>query len=108
MIYALWTAFEGRTLPAVADFGVSPTFEGGNDPHPVLEVHVLDLEANLYGRELDVAFVARLRDERRFPTPATLVQQIHADIAAARRLLSDPPFGLFPKPHCYPVPEPQP
>jgi riboflavin kinase/FMN adenylyltransferase len=104
-IYALWAGFEGRTFSAVADFGTRPTFDVAAGAHPVLEVHVLDLNADLYGRELDVAFVARLREERRFPTPAALVAQIHADIAAARRLLTAPPPGLFPKPHRYPVPE---
>ncbi|MGH8208911.1 MAG: riboflavin kinase, partial [Steroidobacteraceae bacterium] len=51
------------------------------------EVHLFDFSADLYGREIEVAFVAKLRDEEYFPTLDALVEQIHGDAAAARRIL---------------------
>lgn len=104
-IYALWVGLAGRTRRAVCDFGTRPTFEDAAAAAPVLEVHLLDFEGDLYGHEMDVAFVARLREERRFASPAALVEQIHRDIADARRHLVNPPEGLFPLPHQLPEPE---
>jgi riboflavin kinase/FMN adenylyltransferase len=70
--------------PAVANLGSRPTFDGEGE---TLEVHLLEPPGDLYGADLRVAFVARLRDERRFAGPADLVAQISADAAAARALL---------------------
>lgn len=77
-------------VPAVVNVGRRPTFkpEGELD---LVEVHLLEPPAEeLYGRWLEVSFVARLRDERRFAGPAELVAQINKDIADARRLLATP------------------
>jgi riboflavin kinase/FMN adenylyltransferase len=54
----------------------------------LLEVHVLDFSADLYGREIEVEFVAKLRDEENYPTLEALVAQIHRDVAESRRILS--------------------
>lgn len=72
----------------VANLGVRPTFEGRRR---VLEVHLLDFEGDLYGRELEMRFVERLREERRFPDVEALVAQIREDVAAARRVLGPSP-----------------
>jgi riboflavin kinase / FMN adenylyltransferase len=72
-------------LQAVASLGTRPTVGG---VHTLLEVHVFDFSANLYGREIEVEFVAKLRDEEYFPTLDALVAQIHRDAAEARRILS--------------------
>ncbi len=52
-----------------------------------LEAHLLDFEGDLYGLPLQVDFVARLRDEMRFPSAQALVERIRADAEAARRVL---------------------
>ena len=76
----------GAPLPAVASLGTNPTFvEGGG---LVLEVHVLDFDADLYGERVRVEFVARLRDEARYDSVAALLAQIDRDIADARARLS--------------------
>jgi riboflavin kinase / FMN adenylyltransferase len=72
-------------LQAVASLGTRPTVGG---VHTLLEVHVFDFSADLYGREIEVEFVAKLRDEEYFPTLDALVAQIHRDAAEARRILS--------------------
>lgn len=71
-------------LPGVASLGTRPTLDG---THPLLEVHVFDFDGDLYGRELEVQFVAKLREELRFPTLAALTAQMHVDAAEARRIL---------------------
>jgi len=75
-----------------ANLGLNPTFRddahAGSGREPLmLEVHLLDVDEDLYGRTLRVEFVHRLRDERRFPNVDALKEQIARDVAAARRLL---------------------
>jgi riboflavin kinase/FMN adenylyltransferase len=71
--------------PGVASLGTRPTVNG---VEPVLEAHLFDFAADLYGRELEVEFVAKLREELRFETLDLMVQQMHQDAAAARRILA--------------------
>ncbi|HEX6398750.1 MAG TPA: riboflavin kinase, partial [Steroidobacteraceae bacterium] len=61
-----------------------PTVDG---TVPLLEVNVFDWSGDLYGRELDVEFVAKIRDEEKFDSLDALVRQMHLDAAAARELL---------------------
>ena len=86
-VYACFAEVEddGR-YAAVANIGVRPTFER-QPVAPRVEAHLLDFRGDLYGRRLRLHFVARLRPERRFPSPQALAEQIARDIAAARRLL---------------------
>ncbi|HEX9713151.1 MAG TPA: bifunctional riboflavin kinase/FAD synthetase [Actinomycetota bacterium] len=72
----------GEPLPAVVNVGVNPTFEQRTDP--VVEVHVLDFDEDLYGEVLEVEFLHRLRDEQRFPDADALVAQMDRDVADAR------------------------
>jgi riboflavin kinase / FMN adenylyltransferase len=76
-------------LPGAANLGTNPTFV--KDGEVSLEVHLIDHDADLYDRRLRVAFVERLRGERRFDGPAALVAQIKADIEQARAMLCSPP-----------------
>jgi riboflavin kinase/FMN adenylyltransferase len=88
-VYAcLFAAGSEPAREAVANLGVRPTFEGG-DQAPRLEVHVLDTDRDLYGRAVRTTFVARLREERRFPDAETLTLQIAEDVAHAREVLAD-------------------
>jgi riboflavin kinase/FMN adenylyltransferase len=73
--------------PSVANLGQRPTFGGGQT---VLEVHVLDFSGDLYGREVRVAFVERLRPEHAFASKEDLLAQIEADAREARRILVMP------------------
>lgn len=72
------------THPAVINVGTRPTFAGHT---LVVEAHLLDFDADLYGQTLALDFIARLRDERAFPSVEALVEQIHRDIAQARDVL---------------------
>ncbi|MCM2256188.1 MAG: bifunctional riboflavin kinase/FAD synthetase [Vicinamibacteria bacterium] len=84
-VYAVWVRLPGvGVVPGVANIGRRPTF-GGNEVR--LEAHLFDLDADLYGEQARVAFVVRLREERRFAGPEALQAQIAADAAEARRVL---------------------
>ena len=74
--------------PSVSSFGTRPTVDG---VEPLLEAHLFDFEGDLYGRHLQVEFVARLRDEEKFPDLQALTAQMHRDAAEARRLLNAGP-----------------
>jgi len=94
-VYATWLSVPddpalAEPLPSVANIGTNPTFTSGTAPLR-LEVHVLDrdLGESLYGRTVEVSFVARLRDELKFPSVEALVRRIADDIVAARPLLDD-------------------
>ena len=83
----------GHPLPGAANLGLNPTFregaQAGSRREPLLlEVHLFDVDEDLYGRLLRVEFVHRLRDERRFPNVEALKIQIGKDVQAARRLLA--------------------
>lgn len=72
-------------LPAVANVGVRPTVDGRQR---LLEVHLLGWQGDLYGQEVTVQFLGRLRDEMRFPDLAALQAQITADADKARAYFS--------------------
>lgn len=72
-------------LPGVASVGTRPTIDG---VEPLLEVHVFDFDRDIYGRYIEVQFVARLRDELKFPDLPALQRQMHRDAEAARRILA--------------------
>jgi riboflavin kinase / FMN adenylyltransferase len=70
--------------PAVVNVGRRPTFGGGD---MIVEVHLLDFQADLYDRVLRVLFVGKLRDEQKFADVDALKRQIAQDAAEARRIL---------------------
>jgi riboflavin kinase/FMN adenylyltransferase len=76
---------DGPWRPGVANIGVKPTF-GGTEV--TIEAHLLDFNGDLYGRELRVQFLDRLRPEQRFGSVAELVGQIKRDVEAARTVLA--------------------
>ena len=86
-VYVSQATFNGQTWGAVTNVGVRPTFETQPVP-PRVETHLLDFKGDLYGEELHLNFLRRLRDEQRFPDIQALVEQIHSDILTARQVLS--------------------
>ena len=86
-VYACVVENRGQRWPAVTNIGLRPTF-GDEIESPIVETHLLDFEGDLYGQELKLFFIDRLRDEQRFPSPGALVEQIGRDIQRAREILS--------------------
>ena len=70
--------------PAAVNVGIRPTFETGRGL--LVEAFMIDHEEDLYGKNLRVAFVSRLRGERRFPNAEDLIAQMHRDVADAREV----------------------
>lgn len=84
-VYAGRVVVEGESVLAVTNVGTRPTFDGRS---VTVEAHLLDWAGDLYGRVIEVEFVARIRPERKFDGVESLVAQIHADVAAARGLFA--------------------
>jgi riboflavin kinase/FMN adenylyltransferase len=87
-VYACRAAFEDggewRWWPAATNVGVRPTFVTGRGV--LVEAYLLDFDGDLYDRELRIAFLERLRGERRFDTVDGLVDQMHRDVEDARAI----------------------
>lgn len=84
-VYSVRVAVNGGTYAGVANIGLRPTFYS-QSPRPGIEVHLLDFRDDLYGKYIQVHFVERLREERRFASPGELVEQIRQDIKRAREI----------------------
>ena len=85
-ISAVWVhGIDSRPLPGVASLGTRPTVNG---VEPLLEAHVFDFSGDLYGRAIEVEFVAKLRDEVKFESLDAMMVQMKIDGARARDLLS--------------------
>lgn len=91
-IYAVRAGFDGMCYDGVASFGRRPTFDNGA---PLLETFLFDFKGSLYGKRLDVAFIAFLRPELKFDSIDDLIRQMDDDSARARAALAAVP-GAFP------------
>jgi riboflavin kinase/FMN adenylyltransferase len=87
-VYAVRAHTPDAVHPAVLNVGIRPTF---GEARRTIEAHLLDWQGDLYGRWVELEFVARLRDERRFDGPAALRDAIAADVARARVVLGETP-----------------
>jgi riboflavin kinase/FMN adenylyltransferase len=86
-VFAVWVhGLEGGPAPGIANVGTRPTVDGS---YLVLEVHLFDFDADIYGRYLDVEFRSKLRDEKKFESFEMLKQQIETDAEQARQYFSE-------------------
>jgi riboflavin kinase/FMN adenylyltransferase len=79
-VYVTETVALASRHPSITNIGVRPTFGGGSQ---TVETHLLEFDDDLYGERVEVRFLARLRDERRFAGKEELADQIARDRAAA-------------------------
>ena len=85
-IYAVRVTLEdGSEHPGVANLGVRPTFD---PPEELLEAHIFDFDGDLYGRKIEVALHAFIREEAKFDGIEPLIAEMRNDEAAARKLLA--------------------
>jgi len=84
-VYAAHALVQGRTHNAVLNIGLRPTLQNPA-PQPRVEVHLLDFAGQLYGEEMEVIFIEKLRAEQKFASLETLKAQIEQDIRQARSL----------------------
>jgi riboflavin kinase/FMN adenylyltransferase len=83
-IYATWAIVGDKRYMAATNVGVRPTF---SETKRVVEAFILDFDGDLYGSDISVEFIERLRNERRFDTPEALVAQMHKDVEQTREIL---------------------
>jgi riboflavin kinase/FMN adenylyltransferase len=79
-VYAAWA----HGYPAAVNVGVRPTFETGRGL--LVEPHLIGFDGDLYGQNLRIAFIERMRGEKRFESVEALVEQMQRDIAEAREI----------------------
>jgi riboflavin kinase / FMN adenylyltransferase len=80
-VYVSEAVVDGVPHPAVTNIGGRPTFAGASY---AVETHLLDVPGDLYGKALDIRFLARLRPELKFESPQALVAQVQKDVLRAR------------------------
>jgi riboflavin kinase/FMN adenylyltransferase len=85
-VYAARAEVGGRTHTAAVNIGRRPTVDSNPSAAPQIQVeaHLVDFSGDIYGQELELVFVAKLREERKFPSVAALREQILSDIARVR------------------------
>jgi len=84
-VYAVHADVGGRRFQGVASIGIRPTFDAG----PVsIEVYLFGFEGDLYGQQMEVQFVKRLRGEEKFSDVDSLVRQIRKDVDEAMQVLA--------------------
>jgi riboflavin kinase/FMN adenylyltransferase len=84
--HGVYAALADDGIPAAVSIGVRPTFGSGRTE--LIEAYLIDWEGDLYGRELRLRFIERLRGERRFDSVAALIEAMHDDVARARAICS--------------------
>ena len=84
--HGVYACLANGSIPAAVSIGVRPTFATGRGE--LIEAHLIDFEGDLYGSELRLDFVARLRGERRFDTAEALIEQMDRDVARTREILA--------------------
>jgi riboflavin kinase/FMN adenylyltransferase len=85
-IYACWAYLNDDTYQAAVNIGTNPTFTPDKET-PNVEAHLLEFRGELYGEDLRLEFVARLRDELRFDRVEQLLEQIWKDIEMTHKIL---------------------
>ena len=90
-VYVTLALVDGKRCGSVTNVGYRPTITQnlppGSKPDLLIETHLFDFAGDLYGRKMEVLFIEKLRDERRFPDVMALVEQIKKDEAKARAIL---------------------
>jgi riboflavin kinase/FMN adenylyltransferase len=84
-IYATWAVISGVRHPSATSIGVRPTF---GLTERLVEVYVMDFNADLYGQEIGIEFVKKLRNQETFSTVGALVAQVDRDVKQARLALA--------------------
>ncbi|PKB66766.1 MAG: riboflavin biosynthesis protein RibF [SAR202 cluster bacterium Io17-Chloro-G4] len=83
-IYSAWAVVDGVRYPTATSIGIRPTFDL---TERLLEVHLIDFNQDIYGKQLCVEFVSKLRDQEKFSGIEELIEKINQDVADARIIL---------------------
>ena len=86
-VYVAEAALDGRIYTGVVNLGCRPTVSSGKSER-ILEVHLLDFDRDIYGKDIEVRFIRYLRPERKFDRLDALARQIERDVRQARELFA--------------------
>ena len=101
-IYAVYAVTGRDVFRGALSFGTRPTLGDGADD-PVLELHIMDLNRNLYDKDIEVFFMEKLRDEKRFDSVDELVDNIERDVKKAEKILAGKKLEDWLYTHCFGV-----
>lgn len=87
-VYAVKVKITGNVWNGMLNIGTRPTFNQNADFRSI-EVHIFDFEDSLYGKQISLAFIDKIRDETRFPDKDALISQLHIDKKNALKILSE-------------------
>lgn len=86
-VYVTRSVYHGMTYNSVTNIGHNPTFKEGNQLH--IETNLFDFDSDIYGEKLEIQFLRKIRDEKKFPTVNDLINQIKADVEFAKEFQKD-------------------
>ncbi|WP_408098463.1 bifunctional riboflavin kinase/FAD synthetase [Peredibacter sp. HCB2-198] len=86
-VYVTRTIYNGMTFKSITNIGNNPTFKDTNHIH--IETNLFDFDIDIYGELLDIQFLHKVRDEKKFPTVNDLIGQIKADVEFAKEYLRE-------------------
>jgi riboflavin kinase/FMN adenylyltransferase len=86
-VYACRVWIDGDGYPGAINVGVRPQFHD-DAAKPLVEAYILDFDHDIYGQDIRVEFVDRLRDEQKFPSVDALIERMHKDVERARQILA--------------------
>jgi len=86
-VYATNIILRGKKHQSITNVGYRPTFE--NQDLPNVETHILNFDGNIYGEKLTVQFIEKIRDEKKFSSVETFLNQIERDKATARKIFKN-------------------
>jgi riboflavin kinase/FMN adenylyltransferase len=92
-VFIVQVYIDERCLQGVANVGIRPTI--GDLIEPILEVHLIDFNEDIYGRRIHVEFKSKIRDEKIFPSLNLMVKEIHRDIHHAKQYFSVQPKKIL-------------
>jgi riboflavin kinase/FMN adenylyltransferase len=86
-VYAVKIKLQNKLFNGIVNIGRCPTFKQATDVEPTIEVHIFNFHKNLYGKDIEIVFIKKIRSEKRFEHKDDLVRQIRNDEKRARTIL---------------------
>ncbi len=86
-VYAVKALLGGKQFKGVLNIGTRPTFYGSRDKEPAIEAHLFDFHDAIYGKDIEILFIKKMRDEKKFKDERSLMAQIKRDARRARRIV---------------------
>lgn len=84
-VYVTRTVYNGMTYNSITNIGFNPTFKDTQQIH--IETNLFDFDIDIYGESLEIEFLSKVRDEKKFPTVNDLISQIKKDVLYAKNFL---------------------